>query len=132
MLEGSDIDAKIVDIKVIGSRVNGNSGENSDLDVLLEFDGNVSEDGLFNILNNKEDRLFLEGIPVDINPITKYKSGTIQEFMERNADYEKDLSNKNISSMENKVSEKELQVGVNTFEISDKSDFILLGCKLNN
>ena len=111
MLEGSDIDAKIVDIKVIGSRVNGNNGKNSDLDVLLEFDGNVSEDGLFNILNNKEDRLFLEGIPVDINPITKYKSGTIQEFMERNADYEKDMSNKNISSMENKVSEKELQVG---------------------
>ena len=111
MLEGSDIDAKIVDIKVIGSRVNGNNHKNSDLDVLLEFDGNVSEDGLFNILNNKEDRLFLEGIPVDINPITKYKSGTIQEFMERNADYEKDMSNKNISSMENKVSEKELQVG---------------------
>ena len=102
-LEGSDIDAEIVAVKVIGSRVNGNSDTDSDLDVLLEFKGDISEDSLFNILNDEEEgRLYIEGIPVDINPITEGKSGTIEEFLERNIDYVKSVvvSNQNISVME--------------------------------
>lgn len=99
-LEGSDIDAEIVDMKIIGSRVNGDSDADSDLDVLLEYKGDISEDGLFNILNNEEEgRLCLEGIPVDINPITESKSGTIQEWIARNADYKKEMSNQNINNM---------------------------------
>jgi len=89
MLENTGIDAEIVGMKVIGSRVNGNSDKDSDLDVLLEFKGDISEDSLFNILNDEDEQLFIEGIPVDINPITESKSGTIQEFLERNADYRK-------------------------------------------
>lgn len=102
-LEYSDIDVEIVDIKVIGSRVNGNSDEDSDLDVLLEFKGEASEDSLFNILNDEEDgRLYIEGIPVDINPITEGKSGTIEEYLERNKDYIKtDKPNKTTVDMEN-------------------------------
>lgn len=103
VLEGSDIDAEIVAVKVIGSRVNGNSDNDSDLDVLLEFRGDISEDSLFNILNDEEEgRLYIEGIPVDINPITEGKSGTIEEFLERNKDYVKPVvvSNQNISVME--------------------------------
>ena len=102
MLEGSDIDASIVGIKVIGSRVNGDSSEDSDLDVLLEFEGHASEDGLFNILNDEEEgRLYIEGIPVDINPITAAKSGTIEEFLERNGDYRKNQEkNNNVRDME--------------------------------
>ena len=83
-------DALIVDIKVIGSRANGTANEDSDLDVLLEFEGSMSEDGLFNILNDEDDKLYIEGIPVDINPITKGKSGTIAEFLERNKNYQKE------------------------------------------
>ncbi len=103
MLEDSGIDAEIVDMKVIGSRVNGNSGEGSDLDVLLEFKGNISEDGLFNILNDEDEgRLYIEGIPVDINPITEGKSGTIQQFLDRNKDYVKEIgiNDKNDFTME--------------------------------
>lgn len=104
VLEGTDIDARIVDMKIIGSRVNGNSGSDSDLDVLLEFKGDAREDSLFNILNDdeKEDgRLYIEGIPVDINPITEGKSGTIREFLERNSSYRKedDISINNIKDM---------------------------------
>ena len=39
----------------------------------VEYAGDISEDGLFNVLN--EDPLELEGIRVDINPITRGKSG---------------------------------------------------------
>lgn len=98
VLEGTDIDVDIVDMKVIGSRATGKGNADSDLDILLEYKGDISEDGLFNILNDDEDRLYIEGIPVDINPITEGKSGTIREFLERNADYEKADSIKNQSS----------------------------------
>ena len=46
-LDGSDID--IVDIKSIDSRTTGTTNPDSDLDVLVECKGNISEDGLFNI-----------------------------------------------------------------------------------
>ena len=91
LLEGTDADVEIVGMKVIGSRMNGTGTDDSDLDILLEYKGDISEDGLFNILNDADDRLYIEGIPVDINPITEGKSGTIREFLERNADYVKTI-----------------------------------------
>lgn len=84
LLEGTDIDAQIVDMRVIGSRANGKASKGSDLDVLLEYKGSASEYGLFNILNNVDDKLYIDGIPVDINPITEGKSGTIAQFLARN------------------------------------------------
>lgn len=84
-------DADIVDVKIIGSRVNGNADEDSDLDVLVEYDGNAREDALFNALANADEPLVIDGVVVDINPINKYKSGTIQQFLERNADYKKEV-----------------------------------------
>jgi len=88
-LEGTGIDVDIVGMKVIGSRMDGSGDAGSDLDILLEYKGDYSEDSLFNILNDDDDRLYIEGIPVDINPITKGKSGTIREFLERNEGYVK-------------------------------------------
>ena len=85
-----DSGVEIVGMKVIGSRTNGTAKDDSDLDVLLEYKGDMSEDGLFNILNDAENRLEIEGIPVDINPITEGKSGTIDQFLERNKDYKKE------------------------------------------
>ncbi len=84
LLEDTDIDAQIVDMRVIGSRANGTASKGSDLDVLLEYKGSAREDGLFNILNNVDDKLYIDGIPVDINPITEGKSGTIAQFLARN------------------------------------------------
>ena len=84
---GSDI--KITGVKVIGSRAEGRAREDSDLDVLVEYEGNAREDDLFNALNGEDNKLVIDGIPVDINPITPGKSGSIAEFMERNAGFEK-------------------------------------------
>ena len=76
------------DIRIIGSRTTGTAREDSDLDVLVEYEGDISEDDLFNMLNAEP--LVIDGIRVDINPITPAKSGTIDEFLERNADYKKE------------------------------------------
>jgi len=87
---------EIVGMKVIGSRTKGKAREDSDLDVLLEFKGDMSEDGLFNVLNDEENRLYIEGIPVDINPITQGKGGTIEQWLKRNADYDKENENNSL------------------------------------
>lgn len=80
---------RVTGIRIIGSRANGTAREDSDLDVLVEYEGDISEDSLFNALNG-EDGLEIDGIKVDINPITPGKSGTIDEWLERNADYRED------------------------------------------
>jgi predicted nucleotidyltransferase len=70
------IDIEIIDIELYGSRTKEAAREDSDLDILLEYKGNIREDDLFNILN--EDPLYIDDIKVDINPIT---GRTIKEYM---------------------------------------------------
>ncbi len=82
-LEENDIyDVEILGAKVYGSRGSGVNNDNSDLDVLIEFKGNIREDDMFNLIN--EDDFKINEIEVDINPITKDKSGTIEEYLNRN------------------------------------------------
>lgn len=88
--EENGVDAEIVDMRIIGSRTTGNAKPDSDLDILLEYRGKEREDDLFNMLADADEPLVINGITVDINPITKGKSGTIDEFLERNADYRKE------------------------------------------
>ena len=127
MLEGTGIDAEIVDMKVIGSRVNGNSDSHSDLDVLLEFKGDASEDSLFNILNNEEEgRLYIEGIPVDINPITEGKSGTIQEFLERNAGYSKE-TDKTIKTYNNMKNQEKIEQKRHGADATENGQHLFVG-----
>ena len=88
----ADMDAEITGIRFIGSRTTGTARADSDLDVLVEYHGTAREDSLFNVLNDEDNRLVIDGITVDINPITPSKSGTIEEFMRRNAGYKKETT----------------------------------------
>ena len=54
-------------------------GKNSDLDVVVQLSGNEREDDLFNLLH--EDKFRIGGVVVDINPITEYKTGTLEEYL---------------------------------------------------
>ena len=58
-------------------------GKNSDLDVVVQLSGNEREDDLFNLLH--EDKFRIGGVLVDINPITEYKTGTLEEYLEEKA-----------------------------------------------
>ena len=90
ILEDNDLyDIEIKGIDIHGSRNRGTAREDSDLDVVVEYDGDMSEDSLFDILN--EEPLYIDGIQVDINPITKYKSGTLEEYMKRSNEYDKKI-----------------------------------------
>ena len=75
------------EVTLIGARVYGSRSrddlyrEDSDLDVVLSYRGNVREDVLFNAVN--EAGLKIAGIPIDINPISEEKTGTLAEYMKR-------------------------------------------------
>ena len=70
------IDIEIIDIVLYGSRTKEVAREDSDLDILLEYKGNIREDDLFNILNDNP--LYIDNIKIDINPIT---GRTIKGYM---------------------------------------------------
>ena len=75
------------EVELIGARVYGSRSReglyrpDSDVDVALSYQGPISEDSFFNYL--KEDMLYVKEIPIDINPISKTKSGTLPEYLER-------------------------------------------------
>lgn len=89
-LEDNDIETDIVDFQIIGSRNKGTAKEDSDLDVLVEYNNDsISEDSLYNNLNDESNELNINGIQVDFNPIKPSKSGTIDEWLEKNYNYDK-------------------------------------------
>lgn len=82
-------DMEIVGVRLVGSYMRGEERPDSDLDLLMEFKGDASEDGLFNELNDEDNRITVNGVTVDVNPITKGKSGTMDEWEKRNAGFTK-------------------------------------------
>lgn len=74
-----DTQASIVDVVVAGSRCRGLESNGSDLDVIVEFKGNEREDDFFHLVH--EDGLTIGGVPVDINPITEGKTGTLATYL---------------------------------------------------
>lgn len=77
------MDAIIVDAVISGSRCRGLENESSDIDVVVEYIGDVREDALFNVLNDVENNGSYEfgGVKVDINPITADQTGTLAEYL---------------------------------------------------
>ena len=90
ILADNDIfDIDIIDIDLHGSRLRGTANKNSDLDVVVQYDGDIREDDLFEILN--ENSLKIEGIRIDFNPIQE----NIKDYMERSNKYDKEILTKN-------------------------------------
>ena len=82
---GLSDDITIKNITVVGSRSRGEAHEGSDLDILVEYEGNFREDALFDILH--EEGLDLEGITIDINPINPHYSLTTEQWLARDAQW---------------------------------------------
>ena len=76
---------RVKQITIIGSRTRLAARPDSDLDVLVEYEGRLKEYAVFNILH--EDPLYIEGILIDINPIRVEESGTTEEWLRRSEKY---------------------------------------------
>lgn len=79
-------DVQIVGLEIHGSRNRGQARTDSDLDVVVEYAGDAREDDLFNVLN--DDHIVIDGIQVDVNPITASATGTLADYMNRSKAYD--------------------------------------------
>ena len=84
----NDLDAQVENVILSGSRCRGIEKFGSDLDVVVDYKGNIREDDFFNILH--EDGFAIAGIAVDINPITEDKTGSLAEYLESAEQYLKE------------------------------------------
>lgn len=71
---------RLVECVLSGSRCRGLEREDSDIDVVLEYRGDMRESHLFNLLNG-ENQIDINGIPIDINPIRKEETGTLATYL---------------------------------------------------
>ena len=62
------IEVEIIDVEIYGSRTRGEAKADSDLDVKVRYKGAEKDYALFNILNDDDSALYIDGIRVDINP----------------------------------------------------------------
>ena len=76
--EMEGLDFRVNAIALYGSRMKGKHRTDSDLDVLIQYEGSAREDDMFTALNRQA--LFIEGVRIDFNPIKREKSGTIATF----------------------------------------------------
>lgn len=84
-----EMDCSIKAIAIYGSRNRHTANSESDLDIVVEYDGEEREDDCFNIFNNSP--LLIDSIKVDINPISNYKTGSIDFFLEKSRLYDVEL-----------------------------------------
>ena len=79
------------EVELLGARVYGSRSreglyhEGSDIDVVVSYSGDLQEDVFFNALH--EGGLKIAGIPVDINPISTEKTGTLEEYLKSAEEY---------------------------------------------
>lgn len=82
----NDLDVQVQAVRVYGSRTReGLYREDSDLDVVISYEGSMREDDLHTALN--EERYRVEDMLLDINPIRADKTGTLQAFLARSEQY---------------------------------------------
>lgn len=92
VMRDNDIHAEIIGMDIHGSRNRHDARPDSDLDVVVEYRGDVREDDMFNALNGEEDARSINGIKVDINPIRKEETGDLQGYMKQSEEYDREKS----------------------------------------
>ena len=83
-----DEDIEIDSIYLHGSRKRGTAKTDSDLDVVLFYTGEADDVGLFNDLN--ENRLNIDGIEIDVNPINLADESS-ESYIARSEAYDKEV-----------------------------------------
>ena len=116
------------EVELLGARVYGSRSreglyhEGSDIDVVVSYSGDLKEDVFFNALH--EGDLKIAGIPVDINPISTEKTGTLEEYLESAEKYLDEKQN-HMEIPENNGQEKQEQSI--TFYVAECTEFPVLG-----
>lgn len=94
----SSDDIKLTDIRLHGSRLRAQAKPESDLDAVVEYDGDIREDDFFSILND-EDPLYIDDVRVDINPIKE----DLDLYMKRSDYYDREQLESRVRRLEKKI-----------------------------
>ncbi|MCD7956154.1 MAG: DUF3849 domain-containing protein, partial [Lachnospiraceae bacterium] len=114
--------------RVYGSRSReGLSTEGSDLDVVISYTGNISEDAFFNALH--ESGLSISGMAVDMNPISTEKTGTLADYLQKAEQYldEKAAQMAEAQQAQNVEMKQETVEPRITFYVAECMEFPILG-----
>lgn len=107
-----------------GSLSRGIENENSDIDFIVPYKGDIKESELFNMLNSEE--FIISGRKVDFNPIRPEESGTLEEYLLRADEYLEDK----IANLGKNETSKNVRVSHLTGEpVSGEMLDILARCK---
>ncbi len=83
---GLEGEVKLLGARVYGSRTReGLYREDSDIDVVVSYAGDIREDAFFNLLH--EGDFSMAGLAVDMNPVSLEKTGTLGEYLENAEKY---------------------------------------------
>lgn len=80
-------DVEIIAVVLHGSRSRGLESEDSDIDFVVEYKGDVKEDVLFNLFHEEKYYINNITIPIDINPIRAEETGTLVEYLPKAEKY---------------------------------------------
>ena len=93
---GYDVD-NIEGVYLHGSRLRGTAKSDSDLDAVVFYIGNENEDDIFNTINNENNQLVIDGVKVDINPVSIDSLSEIDDYIARSEKYDQEVKNKKAS-----------------------------------
>ena len=83
---GLEDEVKLLGARVYGSRTReGLYREGSDIDVAVSYTGDIQEDVFFNFLHVGD--FGMAGLPVDMNPVSLEKTGTLEEYLKNAEKY---------------------------------------------
>ena len=118
----ADIDAEIVDMEIHGSRTRGDARPDSDLDIVLEYKGDMKEYAMFNAINDTP--IEIEGIQVDVNPIRAEETGTLSDYMKKSRSYDEEKLREaagSAPSLGERIAEAEKDVNLSPTEAQKKA-----------
>ena len=116
------------EVELLGARVYGSRSreglyhEGSDIDVVVSYSGDLKEDAFFNALHEGDFKI--AGIPVDINPISTEKTGTLEEYLKSAEEYLNEKQSHMEISENNGQTEQETAI---TFYVAECTEFPVLG-----
>lgn len=83
-------DVNVIELWAHGSRMRGDFRPDSDIDVVVFYDGKTREDALFDVLNEDQDRITIEGHRVDLNPVKVRNQSDINKYKQKSDKYDKE------------------------------------------
>lgn len=83
-------DVNVIELWAHGSRMRGDFRPDSDIDVVVFYDGKIREDALFDVLNEDPDRIAIEGHQVDLNPVKVRNQSDINRYKQKSDKYDKE------------------------------------------